>query len=48
MVTDGDEELGAMEEEEDDMLDALAMAIVEDKSSVEPLRLSLGTVLVAV
>jgi len=48
MVTDCDEELRALGEDEDDMLDALATAMVEDKSCMEPLRLPLGTVLVAV
>lgn len=48
MVTDCDEELAALDEDEDNAADALATAMVEDKSCVEPLRLPLGTVLVDV
>lgn len=52
MVTESVEELGELDEDvdedENDMLEALTPAMLEDKSSMEPLRLPLGTVLVAV
>jgi len=52
MVTESVEELGELDEDvdedENDKLDALTPAMLEDKSSMEPLRLPLGTVLVAV
>lgn len=52
MVTDSDEEPGELDEDVDedekDALDALTPAMLEDKIPVEPLRLPLETVLVAV